>query len=207
MDTKPKRIKDDTVFEKTGKQSKEWFDIINQEGGNAQSHKEIALNLERKYGLSPWWSQEVTVLYEKAVKGRITGATAPGWFEVGVNKTIAISAQAAWKYLVDYKGFTWLLGGEITSKEDSRDSWSLSDSNDSYQLTTFVPNSHIRLRWQKKGWDTYSILQIRVTTKGASKCTLTIHQEKLAGATEREEMRGYWKEKLEKLIEQMKQGS
>ncbi len=65
-----KKISDEAVKKRTGKNWKEWFSVLNKAGAKKMEHKEIALLLSEKYHVSDWWSQMVTVQYEQDIKGR-----------------------------------------------------------------------------------------------------------------------------------------
>jgi hypothetical protein len=59
-------IKDATVLSKTGKNWRAWFDLLDEWGAAGKRHKAAAQHLEARHGLSAWWSQMVTVAYERA---------------------------------------------------------------------------------------------------------------------------------------------
>jgi hypothetical protein len=120
----------------------------------------------------------------------IVGKTADGSFQIGVNKTFLVSADALWS-IVTSRGFIELLGrGDLLSRpgsesgevratdreiasalaesldpEDLASIDTVSDDGITLSMTTFRPGSHYRMRWKLPKWDTHSILQIRVTPK------------------------------------------
>ena len=55
-------IKDETVKSKTGKNSSEWYKIIDKFG--SVNHTQIAKLLREEYKLNSWWAQIVTNRYE-----------------------------------------------------------------------------------------------------------------------------------------------
>ena len=57
-------ISDETVREKTGKSLAEWFKILDEWGMKEKGHTLTARYLEQQHGVSPWWSQMLTVRYE-----------------------------------------------------------------------------------------------------------------------------------------------
>ena len=65
-----KKISDEAVKKSTGKTRKQWFSILNKNGAKKMEHKQVAKLLHEKFGLSPWWSQMLTVQYEQEIKGR-----------------------------------------------------------------------------------------------------------------------------------------
>jgi len=55
-------INDETVKSKTGKNSSEWYKIIDKFG--SINHTQIAKFLREEYKLNPWWAQIITNRYE-----------------------------------------------------------------------------------------------------------------------------------------------
>lgn len=55
-------IKEETVVEKTGKSSHEWYRLI--DGFGTKNHTQIAKILREKFGLNPWWAQILINRYE-----------------------------------------------------------------------------------------------------------------------------------------------
>ena len=62
---KSSEISDEAVKAKTGKFRKEWLSLLDSIEAYKMSHKDIARYLYEKYQISSWWSQMVTVMYEK----------------------------------------------------------------------------------------------------------------------------------------------
>lgn len=59
-------ISDDAVRAKTGKTWAEWFSILDSAAAAKKKHVEIARFLRKKQRCASWWSQMVTVGYERA---------------------------------------------------------------------------------------------------------------------------------------------
>lgn len=60
----PGGFSDEVVKDKTGKSSKDWYQLLEKWGAKEKGHTLTAKYLREKYGISPWWSQAVTVRYE-----------------------------------------------------------------------------------------------------------------------------------------------
>jgi hypothetical protein len=56
---------DEAVLRKTGRKWQQWFTVLDSVGAAKMPHKQIAEYLYEKHGLSGWWSQVVTVVYEQ----------------------------------------------------------------------------------------------------------------------------------------------
>lgn len=59
------KISDEKVKVRTGKNWKEWFEILDKWGAKEKGHKATAKYLGEECHLSGWWSQVVTIRYEK----------------------------------------------------------------------------------------------------------------------------------------------
>lgn len=59
------KISDQAVNEKTGKKWVEWFKVLDKMKAQTLGHTETARKLRQDHKLNPWWSQAVTVRYEK----------------------------------------------------------------------------------------------------------------------------------------------
>jgi hypothetical protein len=58
------KIGDETVLEKTGKNWKQWFKVLDGLDIETNGHRFASMTLYEKHKLSPWWSQAVTIRYE-----------------------------------------------------------------------------------------------------------------------------------------------
>lgn len=67
------------VIAATGKAPAEWFAILEERGARDLPHKDIARLLAGEYGVPSWWSQMVTVEYEKHIGRRETGQRGGSW--------------------------------------------------------------------------------------------------------------------------------
>lgn len=191
-------IKDTSVMKATGKPLAHWFNTIeNSKRGNL-SHKEIANFLHKECGLTPWWAQEVTVLYEKSIGRRVTGQTQDSGFQVGISKTLPIRKEALWDIITSPKGFALIVGDETDAKNAINQNQT-SKTGIEYRITTYEAYSHMRMQWRLPEWMDYSILQVRVIEQRSGNAALTFHQEKMASKKIREEMRQYWKDRFDRL--------
>jgi uncharacterized protein YndB with AHSA1/START domain len=92
----------------TGKGWDEWFRILDEWDATSRNHTEIARHVNAKLGVDGWWSQSVTVGYERA-RGMRAPNQRPEGFEVSVSKTVALPAMDAWRAFVEpARRKTWL---------------------------------------------------------------------------------------------------
>ena len=66
------------------------------------------------------------------------------------------------------------------------------------EIRSYAHGELIRLKWQPKGWDNDSTLQVRVRPAKTG-TTISVHHEWLQNAEQREAMRQHWTNLLEEL--------
>ena len=127
----------------------------------------------------------------------VTGQTKNVGFEIGARKTFPVSFEEAWNFLFSNKGLPiWL--GQLEPAGLALGQAYETTGGITGKVTVWVPMSHIRLRWKKKEWNHYSILQMRLL-RVKEKTTISFHQEHLQDTLQRNEMSLHWKEVLAQL--------
>jgi hypothetical protein len=86
---------DEKVLAATGRPLGDWFAILEERGARDLPHKSIARLLQGDYGVPGWWSQSVTVEYERHIGRRETGQRQSGEYEAGVTRTLPLTLDAA----------------------------------------------------------------------------------------------------------------
>jgi uncharacterized protein YndB with AHSA1/START domain len=171
-------VSDQAIRRGTGKGWDEWLRILDAWDATSRSHREIAGYLHQEHGVSGWWSQSVTVGYERARGMRAKYEHATG-FAVSVSKTIGVDADRL------YAAFTearrrgrWLEPGTLRVRTTQKGRTARFDFRDgsSRILASFDP-------------------------KGRSKTTVTVAHERLPDADAVEELRSFWRERLARLAE------
>ncbi len=191
-----KKISDQAVLDATGKTPQDWYSSIQNTAYAGATHKEIARYLHEENGLSFWWAQTVTVLYEQYIGRRVLGQTADQGFQVGVSKTFYKPLDQLWTLLFEGPGIDLFLPG--VQQLEPGDAGEAEEGID-YEVKVLEPLSHIRLRWKLSLWSRPSTLQIRLSPKSVDRCTVTFHHEGLRDEKVRQQMREHWREKLESL--------
>ena len=216
-------ISDDAVREATGRSWDDWFDILsNAESAAAEEspaeapeddaldHKALVAFLRSEHpDLSGWWRQMIVVEYEKETGRRVTGETAGTGFQLGVQKTLAASAERVWAALVDPDGLPSWLGADLTLEEGAvyggeeaeAGAGATSGGGPTGEVRVLVPGERIRLTWQPGDWPRPATLQVRVTPKAEDRATVAVHLEHLPGEEAREAMRTRFKAALAELTE------
>ena len=196
-----KRVSDDAVREATGKGWNEWFALLDESGADSMSHKAIAAMLATPDHLGPdgrWWAQTITVAYEHARGRREVGQTAGAGYEIGVQKTLPITAARLWQLLVSAEGMRiWLGDVEEAFPLQPGLTYETRDGV-SGEVRTVSPGEKLRLTWKPVYLKSPSTLQIYLEAKG-DRTALRFHQEKLVDSEERALMKNHWRNVLKAL--------
>jgi hypothetical protein len=92
-------MSDDAVQKATGRRWAEWAAFLDERGASQLEHSAIA-ELAAEHGVSEWWSQMVTVAYERFRGLREPGQRRGGGFDVNKSRTVKVSHGrlfAAWE--------------------------------------------------------------------------------------------------------------
>jgi len=87
-------VADEAMRRATGKSHQEWFALLDAWGATDHNHAEIARWLSEAHDVPGWWTQNVTVAYERARGMRARHQMRDG-FSVGVTRTVAADAGRA----------------------------------------------------------------------------------------------------------------
>ena len=187
-------MSDEAVQKATGRDWDDWFALLDAGRAGELNHKGIVALLEAEIE-SMWWRQAVAVEYEKARGLRVTGETDGGSFQVGAQKSFPVSAEDSWRLLVSSAAIEiWL--GEGVGPAPVRGAQYATTEGITGKFRVVKEWSHVRLSWQPRGWQKPSILQVRVTPRGAGKSVISFHHEGLPSKRTREEMKLRWQQAL-----------
>lgn len=192
-----KNISDDAVREATGRGWRSWWKILDGWGAPRSSHAEIARFLADEHGLSGWWSQMVTVQYERERGLREIGETPQG-FQMGTQKTFLADEHSAWELLSSPDGLAIWLGVGAPAELVEGETYRLDDGTTG-EVRVVSPGSHVRLTWRPPLWSHPSTLQVRAVKAASGRGAISFHHEKLPDASARQAMIEHWKDVLDRL--------
>ncbi len=142
-------------------------------------------------------------------ESRELGRTKESGFEMGVRRTYDITPEEVWKLLVSARGNELITGRkEVLEGDGPGASWN-DGKGTAYEVTTFSPLSHLRMRFRLASSPKSSILQIRVLRASGRRATISIHQEGLADSDARAKMLGRWKavhERIARIVAERNEG-
>ncbi len=169
-------VKDATILAKSGKSWAQWVRILDAIDGVNLAHGDIA-KFVHEQGVDGWWSQSVTVGYERIKGLREKGQRRSGRFDASKSKTLPVSAAVAFDaFVVARTRKKWLKGIDAVIR------------------TATKPKS-IRI-----GWPDGTIVAVWITAKG-DKCTVGVQVDNLPTRADANARKAYWTEKLAALEE------
>jgi hypothetical protein len=97
----------------SGKGHEEWFALLDAWGATGHTHTEIASWLRETHGVPGWWTQNITVNYERARGMRAPGQMRNG-YTVSVTRTVRTDGERALAAFTDETiRRRWLTDGEM----------------------------------------------------------------------------------------------
>jgi hypothetical protein len=171
-------MSDRTLQEKTGCNWERWVHTLDYHGAEDMRHGEIATLVRQRYKVDGWWSQMVTVGYERIKRRRALGQRLDGSYEASKSKTYGVPVATLFDAWADSRRRKrWLRETSVT-------------------LRTAIPPKSIRL-----GWRDGTIVAVWFTPKGADKSAVAIAHTKLASKADADRLKEYWSECLDALGE------
>jgi hypothetical protein len=165
------RVSEEAVVRNTGRSWEEWFAVLDDWDATTRSHRDIARHLREELGVPGWWSQTVTVEYERA-RGMRAKHQRPSGFSVTASKTVGVPVEVLFEAVLDRQD-EWLPDGGLS-------------------LRTAQHGRSARFDWQ----DGRTRLIAGFDRKGEAKSLVAVEHERLADAEEGERMKAFWRERL-----------
>lgn len=168
-------MSDEAVKAKTGRDWAQWFKLLDKAGASKMTHKEIAAHVHDELDCPPWWSQMVTVGYERARGQRKKHETVTG-FQMSVSRTVAAPVGDVYAAWTDDQSRAQFLGRK------------------KIEIRSGQSNKTLRF-----GWNGKSSVEVRFVPKGAAKTQVSVDQTRLASEDDVPQMKAYWAKGLDKL--------
>ena len=169
-------MSDEAIKTNTGCTWEKWVWALDQVNAHNWPHGEIARYVKEKYKVRDWWTQAVTVGYERIRGLRARGQRRSGSWEASKSKTVNAGAGTVFKAFKQPKlRSKWLPGNKAVER-------------------TSVPNKSIRLTWEDG-----SSVEVYIVSKGRSKTQVAVQHTKLASRQAVDQMKAFWAEHLDAL--------
>ena len=163
-----------SIVKGTGHGWDHWLRAIDAWGGTDHDHTAIARYVSEQLGVADWWSQTVTVGYERA-RGMRARHQRPEGFEVSVSKTVAMPAIDAWRAFVEPSTRSRWLDVPVRMRTGTR-----------------TMGRSARFDVPSEGTQ----INVTFTEKGGDRSVVTVTHVKLPDAAAVETRRADWKRRL-----------
>jgi uncharacterized protein YndB with AHSA1/START domain len=128
------------------------------------------------------------------------GLTRDAGWQIGVSKTVEHPVEDVWSFITSPEGIAIWLGEGVTVLSEPGEGYETTDGIRG-ETRSFRELDRLRLTWQPAGWRHETTLQLTVTSAGAGRARLGVHQERLANAEEREQQRAHWRGVIKGLVD------
>jgi len=166
-------LSDAAVEKRTGCTWEKWVFALDRAGADSWSHRAIAEYVHTVYKVPDWWTQTVTVGYERIKGLREIGQRRAGGYEATKSKSLAAHASAVFRAFADARiRRTWLPAVKVVVRRAT-------------------PNRSVRMTW-----DDGTSVEVWLTPRGEGRTTAQVQHRKLAGKEDAERRRQYWEGRL-----------
>lgn len=171
-------MSDDAVRRKTGRTWKQWVGVLDAVDATTLRHRDIARYLRDDHDVDAWWSQMLTVGYERIRGLRDVGQRRGGHYDANKSKTFGVPLPKLYKaFSVARTRARWLPGVKLA-------------------VRTAQPNKSMRVTWP----DGTSV-HFYFTARGEAKSVVTIQHTGFKSKTAVARSKAYWGERLDALAE------
>jgi hypothetical protein len=171
----PLATSDEKIRERTGRGWEEWFELLDDAGGQEMSHRDLARWAAAEQDIVPlaWNAQAVAGSYERARGMREVGELADG-FAVTASRTVAVPAEKLYEAVTD---------------PELRSVW-LEDDHLRERKSTPAKSAHYD--WLADG----SRVHIHIDPKDDGRSVISLQHARLADAGARDRAKADWRERL-----------
>jgi hypothetical protein len=169
-------ISNGVVEKNSGRDWEGWVKTLDRAGAESWPHARIAKHVREIHGVPPWWTQTVTVGYERIKGLRAIGQRRDGTFEATKSKTFAVPLTRLYRAWSDRRQRAeWLPGADLTVRSATRGK---------YMHVTWADRTSVEVGFAKKA---------------ASKSQVAVQHSKLPDKAAATRMKSYWEERLRAL--------
>src|SRR5262245_35044049 len=168
--------KDAVIAGKTGRTWQEWVHLLDADGASAMPHRDIAAMVAGKHGVGDWWSQAVTVGYERIKGLRVIGQRRNGTYEANKSRTFDVPVSTLFDRWADDRARRRWLG------------------NVKVAVRTATSPKSMRLQWPDG-----TLVVVGFWAKGQGRSAVALTHTKLRDRAASDELKKYWSDRLDAL--------
>lgn len=170
-------MSDAAVSKPTGRTWPQWVEILDAWGAAERPHRDIAEHVS-SLGVPGWWTQTVTVGYERLRGLRARGQRRNGTWEASKSRTFKVPLSDLYDACSNSKSRQrWLPGMKLT-------------------VRTATAGKSMRLAFEDG-----TLVQFYFTAKATGKSQLAVQHTKLPSKEEADRLKTFWSERLDALAE------
>lgn len=171
-------MRDAALQANTGHTWAEWVGLLDRVKAHTWPHPEIARHVHETHAVPGWWTQAVTVGYERIKGLRAVGQRRDGGFEANKSKTFALPLTRLFRAFSDRRTREkWLPGVALT-------------------VRSTTPGKYMRLNWPDG-----TLVQLGFSSKGRGKSQVAVQHGKLPDKAAVIRVKEFWAERLARLAE------
>ena len=171
-------MSDSVIESKTGRRWESWVKSLDSHRAEQMSHPDIARLVSETYKVPSWWTQSVTVGYERIKGLRVRGQRRDGTYEATKSRTLNVPVTQLFDAWADAKvRKRWLDGTAV-------------------KVRTATKPKSMRL-----GLSDGTIVAIGFMAKGKNKSSVAVQHAKLPDRETADRLKQYWSDRLDALEE------
>jgi hypothetical protein len=167
-------MSDTAVSKRTGRTWTEWVRVLDAAGAAEKPHGQIAAHVS-SLGTPNWWSQMVTVGYERIRGLREKGQRRGGGYEASKSRTFNVPVKTLFNAFANARTRRLWLPVKLT-------------------VRTATAYKSMRMTWED-----HTLAQIGFMSKGPAKSVVSIQHVKLPNKSAADAMKAAWSEHLDRL--------
>jgi hypothetical protein len=167
-------MRDASVRRATGRTWRDWVSVLDASGAAGKPHREIARSVS-SLGVGSWWSQMVTVGYERIRGLRDRGQRRGGDYTATKSRTFAVSLPT----LFDAFASAGMRGRWLRTRVAVRSA---------------TPHKRMRMQWEDG-----TVVLVGFRSKGAAKSSVAIEHQGLSGRAAVEAAKKRWSDAFDRL--------
>lgn len=173
-------MSDASIAKKTGRVWKEWVALLDREGAAEKPHREI-VSFVSSLGVPDWWSQGVTVGYEriKGLRDRGQRRGGGGLYEATKSRTFPVPVEELFEAFANARRRRRWLPAKITVK-------------------SATPPKYMRITWTDG-----APVQVGFLPKGKAKSSVAVAHQKLPDKAAADAAKKAWAEHFDRLGEML----
>lgn len=202
----PRQMSDEQVKLRTGRGMKAWGALLDRWGAATKGHPATAKYLAQQHGLSSWWSQMVTVMYERDRGLREIGQKSSGSYSLDVQRTIRTDAKRAYAAWVEASAWNRWFSTKTKLSAKVGGSYANGDG-DTGTFLALVPGKRLRFTWDNAKHCPGTVVEVVITPTPDGRVKVGLTHTKLRTKKDREEMKGGWSWAMDSLRSYLETGA